>query len=83
MWKFVSNEPNENESKSEATEICDDKTQNKKRTITKNHPSIIFREKGRKKKIGYGEKSIDDFRLAIVDPSPKLDSEKSNILSSY
>ena len=27
MWKFISNEPNENESQSEATEIHDDNTQ--------------------------------------------------------
>ena len=35
MWKFISNKPNKNESQSEATEICDDKIKNKKRSITK------------------------------------------------
>ena len=35
MWDFISNEPNENEYQSEATEIHDDKIQNKKRSITK------------------------------------------------
>ena len=35
MWKFIANEPNENESPSEATEICDYKTQKKKRAISK------------------------------------------------
>ena len=35
MLKFISNETNENESQSEATEIRDDNIQNKKRSITK------------------------------------------------
>ena len=35
MLKFISNETNENEYPSEATEICDDKIKNKKRTIKK------------------------------------------------
>ena len=35
MWEFISNEPNEKESKSEATEINDDKIKNKKRITTK------------------------------------------------
>ena len=35
MWEFVSNEPNENEYQSEATERHDDKIQNKKRSTTK------------------------------------------------
>ena len=33
MLKFISNEPNENESKCEVTEICDDNIQKNKRTI--------------------------------------------------
>ena len=32
MWKFISNEPNENESHSEATEIHSDRIQNKNRS---------------------------------------------------
>ena len=35
MWKFISNEPNENESQIEATEIQDDKIQNKRMSIAK------------------------------------------------
>ena len=48
MLKFISNGPNENEFLYEAAEICDDSTQNKKRNISKKHPSILFRERGRK-----------------------------------
>ena len=33
MLKFISNEPNENESQFEVTEICNDNIQRKKRTI--------------------------------------------------
>ena len=36
---FLSNGPNENEYQSEATDICDDKNQNKKRNITKQLPN--------------------------------------------
>ena len=35
LWSFISNEPNEDESKSEATEIHNEKIQNKKRTDNK------------------------------------------------
>ena len=35
MWRFISNEPNEDESQSEVTEIHNDKIQNKKRTANK------------------------------------------------
>ena len=49
MWKFISNESNENESQSEATEIHDDNIQNKKRIINKTKKtSILFRERGKK-----------------------------------
>ena len=48
MWKFISNEPNENESQSEATEICDDKIQNKKRSITKKNNQTYSSEKEEK-----------------------------------
>ena len=34
MWRFISNEPNENGYQSEATEIHDDNIQNKKRSVT-------------------------------------------------
>ena len=32
--------------------------------------------------VDYRDKSFDDFRLMLVEPPQKLDSEKSNILSS-
>ena len=83
MWKFISNEPNENESQSEGTEIFYYKTQNKKRTITKKSPKHNILKKSKKITVGYREKPDDDFRLMIVDPPPKLDSEESNILSIY
>ena len=35
LWEFISNDLNEDEYQSEATEIHDDKIQNKKRTATK------------------------------------------------
>ena len=37
MWKFILNEPNENEFMSEATNIRDDKIQNKKMIITEKY----------------------------------------------
>ena len=48
MLKFLSNETNENKYPVGATEICDEKIQNKKRNIKKNNPSILFRERDRK-----------------------------------
>ena len=42
--------------------------------------SIIFRERG--KIVDHRKKKIDDFRLMIVDPPPKLNSEESDFLSS-
>ena len=35
MWKFIINEPNENESQIESTDIHDNKIQNKKSSTTK------------------------------------------------
>ena len=49
VCEFIPNETNENESQSEATDIRDDKIQNKKRSITKKQPSILFKERGQKK----------------------------------
>ena len=54
MWKFISNEPNEDESPSEAIDICDYKIQKKNKTITKNHPSKHFRERGRRFQLTIG-----------------------------
>ena len=48
MWKFISNDPNENESLSEATEICDDKIRNKKRTISKKMSEHTLQRKRQK-----------------------------------
>ena len=49
--------------------------------LEKIHPIILFIERGIKFKLTIGGKSFDDFRLMIVDPPQKLDSEESNILS--
>ena len=51
-WKFISNEPNENESQSEATEIYDAKIQNKRRSITKK-PTKRTLQKKRQKTVDY------------------------------
>ena len=79
MWKFISNEPNNNESRSEATEIHDDKIQSKKRSTTKYSTKHTLQRK--RQKVDYRGK-IDDFRLMTVDPPPKLNSEESYIFSS-
>ena len=42
---------------------------------------ILFRER-RKKYVDFRKNSFDDFRLMIVDPPPKLDSDESDFLSS-
>ena len=49
MWRFISNEPSENESQSEATEIHNDKIQNKKRSTTKKSTKHNLQRKGQKK----------------------------------
>ena len=74
MWKFISYEPNEIESRIEATDIHDNNIQNKKRSITKKSTNHTLQKK-RQKIVDYRDKSFDDFRLIIVDPPPKLDSE--------
>ena len=68
MWKFISNEPNENESQSEATEICDEKIQKKKITITKKSPRQNLQRKRQKISDDYRDISFDDFRLMNLDP---------------
>ena len=45
LWKFVSNELNEDESQSEATDIHEDKIQNKKRSTTKYSTKYTFQRK--------------------------------------
>ena len=42
--------------------------------LPKDQPSILFRE--RDKKVDYRDKSFDDFRLILVEPTQKLDSEE-------
>ena len=80
MLRFVSNEPNEDESHVEATEIHYNKIQNKKRSATKYSTKHTLQRK-RQKKLTIGKKPFDDFRLIIVDPPPKLNSEESDIIS--
>ena len=60
MWKFISNEPNENESQSEETEIHDDRTQNKRWSITKKPTNHTLQRK-RKIIADYSEKYFYDF----------------------
>ena len=43
LWKFISNEPNEDESQSEAIEIYNEKIQNKKSTAKNIQPRILSR----------------------------------------
>ena len=66
MRKFGSNEPNENESQSEATDIHNNKIQNKKRSNTKT-PTKHTLQRKKQKTVDFMEKSFDDFRLMIVD----------------
>ena len=83
ILKFISNEPNENESPSEATDICDDNIQKKNRTITNESTKLNLQIKRQKRLVHFTDKLVHDFRLVIVDPIPKLDTEESNILYSY
>ena len=80
MWRFISNEPNEDEYQSEAIDIHNDKIQNKDITAnkcsTKHTPQIK-----RQKTVDYRKNSFDDFRLILLDPPPKLDSDESDFLS--
>ena len=56
MLRFISNEPNENESQCDATEICDDKIQNKKSTIIKKSPNNNLGGKRQKISVDYRKK---------------------------
>ena len=51
MWKFISNEPDENESKSEATETHDTSIQNMKRSITKKSTKHTLQRKRQKSQL--------------------------------
>ena len=81
LWGFISNESNEDESQSEATEIHNERIQNKKRTANKYSTKHTL-HRNRQKIVEYRNNSFDDFRLIIVDPLPKLDSDESDFLSS-
>ena len=82
MCNFISDEPNENGSLSESTEICDyDIQKKKKKTISKKSPNHTLRRKRQKISVEHSNKLFDYFRLMIVYPPPKLDSEESNIIS--
>ena len=81
LLRFISNEPNEYESQSEATETHNDQIQNKKRTGNKYLTKHTLQRK-RQKSVDYRKNSFDEFRLMIVDPHPKLDSDESEVLSN-
>ena len=80
LWKFISNEPNEDEYHSEATQINNYKIQNKKRTANKYSTKHTLQRKSQKI-VDYSKNSFDDFRVMIVDPPPKLNSDESDVIS--
>ena len=51
--------------------------------MNKKSPKHTLQRKRQKISVDYRNKSFDDFRLMIVDPTPELDSEESDIISSY
>ena len=82
MWKFSFNELNEDKSHSEATETHNGKIQNKKSTATKSSTKHYI-QRNIKKPVDYRNISFDDFRLVIVDPHPKLDSDGLELLYNW
>ena len=76
MLKFIPNEPNGNEFLSVATYMCCDKSQKKKRTISKKSTKHNIHRRRHKMSVGYRNKLFDDFILMIVDPSLKLDGKE-------
>ena len=56
MWKFISNEQNENEFMNEATEICNDKIQNKRNTIIKKSPKHNIQRKRQNISVDFRDK---------------------------
>ena len=80
MLKFISNESNENESQCEATEIYDNRIQKKKSTINKKSTNNTLQRKSQKFSVKYREKSFDEFRIIVVEPTLELDSEESDII---
>ena len=81
LWNFSYNEQNEDESQSEATDTHNDKIQNKKRTANIYSTKHTLQRKSQKP-VEYRNNSFDDFRLMIVDPHPKLDSDESEVFSN-
>ena len=82
VLKFISNEPNKNDSQCEVIEICDYKIQKKKSNINNKSTEHTLQRKRQKFSAVYREKSFYDFRIMIVVPTPELDSEDSVIISS-
>ena len=80
LWKFSYNGITEDDSQSEAIETQNDKIQNKKRRATKYSTKHTIQRK-RQKPVDYRKNSLDDFRLMIVDPHPKLHIYDLEILS--
>ena len=69
---FIYNEPNENESQREVTDIFDDMIQNKNRTINNTSTKNNLQRKRQKISVEYRNKSFDEFRIIIVDPTLEL-----------
>ena len=82
MWRFSYNEITEYESQSEAIDTENDKIQNKKRSATKYSTKNTLQRK-RQKSVDYRENSLDDFRLMIVDPHPKLHIDELEVFSKF
>ena len=72
MWKFISNKPNENEYHSETTEKHDENIQKSEEGYFQKINQAYSSEK-ETKKVDYREKSFEDSRLMVLDPTPKLD----------
>ena len=81
LWKVSFDELNKDESKSEATEKKNYEIQNKKRTANKYSTKHTIQKK-RQNPVDYRNNSFDDSRLMIVEPHPKLDSDKLELLSN-
>ena len=76
LWGFISNEPNLIV-KQQIYTITIYKV--RRGVIPNIQPSILFRERG--KTNDYRNKTFDEFRLMILDPTPKMNSEESDIIS--
>ena len=58
------------------------RSKNKKRTANKYSTKYTLQRR-RKKPVDYRKNSFDYFRLIIVDPHSKMDSDESELLSNY